>query len=67
MNEQLTFEHVSGDFFVARSKHLEDFGVLFDDIYPVEFRIGANGSVAAVGIRWEESMGEEKIWLQRST
>ncbi len=63
--EQLTFEHVSGEFFIAKSKHLEDFGVLFDDVYPVVFRIGPDGRVVAVGIRWEESMGEEKIWMQR--
>jgi len=65
LHEQLTFEHVSGEFFVAKSKHLEDFGALFDDVYPVEFRIGADGRVTAVGVGWEESMGKEKIWLQR--
>lgn len=65
LHEQLTFEHVSGEFFVARSKHLEDFGVLFDGIYPVEFRIGADGRVKEVGVRWDESMEKEKIWLQR--
>lgn len=65
LHEQLTFEHISGDFFIAKSKHLEDFGALFDDVYQVEFRIGADGRVTAVGIRWEESMGKEKIWLQR--
>ncbi|KIM93917.1 hypothetical protein OIDMADRAFT_35373 [Oidiodendron maius Zn] len=48
---------------VAKSKHLEDFGALFDDVYPVEFRIGADGRVTAVGVGWEENMREEKIWL----
>jgi Domain of unknown function (DUF3471) len=63
--EQLTFEHVSGEFFVARSKHLEDFGELFDDIYLVEFKIGVDGTVNKVGIGWEDNMGTEKIWLKR--
>jgi Domain of unknown function (DUF3471) len=63
--EQITFEHVSGEFFVARSKHSGDFGELFDDIYPVEFKIGSDGKVKEVGVRWEESMGTEKIWLSR--
>jgi hypothetical protein len=65
LREQLTFEHVSGEFFVARSKHLEDFGALFDDVYPVEFKKGADGRVKEVGVGWEESMGKEKIWLER--
>lgn len=65
--EQLIFEHISGEFFIVRSQHLEDFGALFDDIYPVEFRIGADGRVKEVGIGWEESMENKKIWLRRAT
>jgi len=65
LHEKLTFEHVSSEFFVARSKHLEDFGALFDDVYQVEFKIGADGRVKEVGVGWEEGMGKEKIWLQR--
>jgi hypothetical protein len=34
-------------------------------MYPAEFRIGADGKVKEVGIRWEQEMGEEKIWLRR--
>jgi hypothetical protein len=63
--QTLIFEHASGEFFVARSKALGDFGALYDDVYPVEFRIGSDGRVREVGVGWEEGMGEEKIWLRR--
>lgn len=63
--QTLIFEHVSGEFFIARSKAVMDFGALFDDVYPVEFRIGADGKVRDVGIGWEENMNGEKIWLRR--
>lgn len=56
---------MSGEFFVARSKAAVDFGALFDAVYQVEFRIGADGRVGEVGVGWEDSMGEEKIWLRR--
>lgn len=66
--QQLAFEHVSGDYFVVRAKHISDFGALFPDVYPAEFRIGTDGKVKEVGIGWEEAMmgtKEEKIWLKR--
>ena len=63
--QTLTFEHVSGEFFIARAKSEGDFGALFDDILPVEFRIGADGKVESVGVGWEKNMKEEKIWLKR--
>jgi len=61
----LLFEHVSGEFFVGRSKTVYDFGALYDDVYPVEFRVGSDGMVKEVGVGWEEAMKEEKIWLRR--
>ncbi|KAG0652787.1 hypothetical protein D0Z07_0667 [Hyphodiscus hymeniophilus] len=63
--QMLTFEHVSGEFFVARAKGEADFAALFDDVYPVEFRNGVDGKVKEVGVGWEESMGNEKIWFRR--
>ena len=63
--QKLLFEHVSGEFFVARSKAYVDFGALYDEVYLVEFRIGADGKVEEVGVAWEESMDGEKIWLRR--
>ena len=66
--QQLAFEHVSGEYFIVKSKHVEDFGALFPDVYPAEFRIGADGKVSEVGIGWEKEMlgkEEEKIWLRR--
>ena len=63
--QTLIFEHVSGEFFVARSKCLDDFGALYDDVYPVEFRIGSDGRVREVGVGWEQEMGERKIWFRR--
>lgn len=69
-SQELTFEHASGDYFVVIAKHLGDFGALFPDVYPAEFRIGVDGKVSEVGVGWEEEMlgrkeGEEKIWLRR--
>lgn len=63
--QMLIFEHVSGEFFVARSKSIIDFGALYDDVYPVEFRIGSDGRVREVGIGWEPAMEDDKIWLRR--
>lgn len=63
--EHVTFEHVSGEFFVARTSSVVDFGALYDDIFAVEFRIGADGKVKEVGVGWEDGTGKEKIWLQR--
>jgi hypothetical protein len=63
--QKLAFEHASGEFFSARAKADGDFGALFDDVYPEEFRVGADGRVKEVGVGWEESMGEEKIWFRR--
>jgi hypothetical protein len=59
--EYLSFEHVS----VVTAKIIGDLNALFPDMYPAEFRIGANGKVKEIGIRWEQEMGEEKIWLIR--
>lgn len=50
---------------MARSKAAWDFGALYDDVYPVEFRIASDGVVREVGVGWEPAMGKEKIWLQR--
>jgi hypothetical protein len=63
--EYLSFEHVSGEYFVVTAKIIGDLNALFPDMYPAEFRIGANGRVKEIGIRWEQEMGEEKIWLIR--
>ncbi|KAH8821993.1 putative penicillin-binding protein [Xylogone sp. PMI_703] len=64
-SEYMNFEHVSGEHFLVRANVSGDLNELFPQIYPVEFRIGANGKVKQVGIRWEPEMGEEKIWLER--
>ncbi|KUJ14891.1 putative penicillin-binding protein [Mollisia scopiformis] len=63
--EYFTFEHVSGEFFIIVTKAVGDYHALFPQVYPAEFRIRADGRVRQVGIRWEETMGEEKIWLDR--
>jgi hypothetical protein len=59
--QKLIFEHASGEFFVARSICDIDFGVLYDDIYATEFKVGSDGKVKEVGIAWTST----KIWLQR--
>jgi hypothetical protein len=61
----MSFEHVSGEYFLITSKFMGDLNALFPEIYPAEFRVGVDGEVKQVGIRWEEQMGEDKIWLTR--
>jgi hypothetical protein len=56
---------VSGEYFIARSAHVWVFGILYEDVHAVEFRIGADGNVYEMGIRWEVEMGDDKIWLRR--
>ena len=56
---------MSGEFFLITSKIVGDFNALFPETYPAEFKVGADGTVREVGIRWEKEMGEEKIWLKR--
>jgi hypothetical protein len=63
--EYLSFKHVSGEYFVVTANIVGDLNALFPQIYPAEFRIGADGKVKQVGIQWEQEMGEEKIWLRR--
>lgn len=65
MPEHLCFKHVSGDYFLITSHGIGDLNALFPQNYPAEFRISADGKVEQVGIRWEEEMGEDKIWLKR--
>ncbi|KAI9826733.1 MAG: hypothetical protein M1819_007278 [Sarea resinae] len=64
--ERLGFKHISGEYFVVASQHEGDFGALFPDAYPAEFRIGKDGRPEALGIGWVKEMGEEKIWLTRT-
>lgn len=61
--EHIRFEHVSAEFFLAYADHVGDYGAYFPEVYPVEFRMGADGRPCAVGIRWEEAMKDQKIWL----
>jgi len=63
--EHMEFEHVTRDFFVITSNWRGDFAAYYPDKYPAEFRIGAANKVSEVGIGWEASMGNEKIWLKR--
>lgn len=62
--EELTFEHVSGEFFLAVRQQTAILGTLFSDVLPVQFRTGVDGKPSAVGIGWELEM-KEKIWLTR--
>ena len=59
------FEHISGNFFLAYVDHIGDMGAFFPEACPVEFRMDPDGEPSAVGIRWEEEMKDEKIWLTR--
>lgn len=57
---------MAGNFFIAWSEHEGDYGAWWPDSYPVEFRVGADGKVSEVGIKWHESLQDnQKIWLKR--
>jgi len=63
--ESFTFEHVSRDYFIIRSNWFGDFAAFYPECYPAAFHISADSKVLEVGIRWEESMGDSKIWLKK--
>ncbi|PKY04127.1 putative penicillin-binding protein [Aspergillus campestris IBT 28561] len=57
---QLTFIPVSREFFLVR---LTVVGA--EAMLPAEFRLGPDGTPSMVGILWEPSLGDEKIWLKK--
>ncbi|OKL62779.1 hypothetical protein UA08_01859 [Talaromyces atroroseus] len=59
--QYLSFEHVSGEYFLVRSVHDWDYGTLFPTVYAAEFRLGADGRASELGIGWEEEMKGEKL------
>lgn len=67
----VTFEHVSGEFFIVRvSMDTLSGNQSVDDLVRVEtskaeFRIGEDGQVSELGVRLEPMMGDEKIWFRR--
>lgn len=63
--EYLTFDHISGEYFLMRSEHDNDFGALGPAMYPAEFRFGVDGRPKELGIGWEEDMKGEKLWFTR--
>ncbi|KAH8700965.1 beta-lactamase/transpeptidase-like protein [Talaromyces proteolyticus] len=62
--EYMSFEHVSGEYFVIKSEHEGDYGAFFPETYPAEFRVGTDGNPYELGIGWNKQM-KEKIWLKR--
>ncbi|PLB47175.1 putative penicillin-binding protein [Aspergillus steynii IBT 23096] len=54
----LTFSPVSGDFFLVTVQIVGAKTVL-----PAEFRLGPDGTPSMVGIAWEPTLGDEKIWM----
>lgn len=64
--EDLSFEHVSRDYFVVRSVREGDIGAFVPSVYPAEFVIGVDGLPKMVGVGFEEAMGKEgRIWFKR--
>ena len=70
----INFHHVSGEYFLAHtrftalantSEELTDYVSPGDSMAPAEFRIGADGRVREMGIRIEQSMGEQKVWFRK--
>lgn len=64
--EAITFQPVSGEHFLMISEHDEDFGAFCPEVYEAEFRIDIEGKACALGIAWENAMGNEKIWFTRT-
>ncbi|KAL8735330.1 MAG: hypothetical protein Q9166_000875 [cf. Caloplaca sp. 2 TL-2023] len=67
----LDFEHVSGEYFIAKGYMSSPLGEV-DKSDPLnvifikaEFRLGEDGEVAEVGAALEPEMKEEKIWFKR--
>jgi hypothetical protein len=63
--EHMAFEHINKDYFLIRSSWFGDFAAWFPDVNPAEFRLGADGKVSEIGIRWEPRLGDRKIWLKK--
>lgn len=64
--EELTFEHVSGYYFLMSSVQDADFGSLAPTIRPAEFVVGPNGQPSKIGVGYEEEMGRDaRIWFER--
>ena len=63
--EFFRLKHVSGNHFLIYVDGTGDFSALYPEIYPAEFKIGADGKPFALGIRWESQMGDKKIWLEK--
>lgn len=59
---QLTFIPVSREFFLVK---LTVVGA--ETMLPAEFRLGPDGTPSMVGIGWEPSLGDEKIWLKKES
>jgi len=58
------FEHVSGEYFLVRSRSLRAPGS-FKGANTAEFEIGGNGKTKKLGIDLESSLKGEKIWFDR--
>lgn len=62
----LTFTHVSGNYFLVDISP----GAT-DDVFPrqsrvgAEFRVGADGKPAEIGVSWEPDMNKAPIWMSR--
>lgn len=62
----VTFEHVSGNYFLA---WLQDAGgnVVETSVQPADFKVGVDGKVQGLGLSLEPSMGKELIWFDKRT
>lgn len=70
----VNLHHVSGEYFLIHtrfealantSEAYIDYALVWDSMVPAEFRIGADGKVAEMGVGIERLMGKEKIWFRK--
>ncbi len=70
----LNLHHVSGEYFLGHTRFAAlantseasaDYVTGGDNMLPAEFRIGADGKVAELGMAIEREMGKEKIWFRK--
>jgi len=60
------FEHVSGEYFIAKIDSLVSPGGTFMEAAPAGFKLGIDGKVSSVGIGLESQMGnKERICFQK--
>lgn len=63
----MEFEHVSGEYWVVYLRFAHSKNGIMDEVSPAQFKIGADGSVEALGVTWgstPDAMVDGLIWFE---